>query len=333
MPKTRGDIPGVAFGGFLILLAIVALAETRNLSIGTAADMGPGYVPRALSFIIMAFGLVIAGRSFFAKRRPLPAIKLRPILSVLVSLAVFALLLPRGGLALATLATMACSTSFHRRIQMAGERHLRRRHHGLHRSSVRERPRACRSPSGRGGKEHLVGLFDNLALGFSTALSVQNLLFCLLRRPDRNAGRACCRASRRSNTTAMLLPFTFGLAPTSAMIMLAGIFYGAQYGGSTTAILVNVPGETSAVVTCLDGYQMARQGRAGPALAIAAIASFFAGCVATVVIALLSAPLAALALKFTAPEYFSLLVMGLIAAVVLAHGSPSKPSPWSWSAS
>ena len=126
------------------------------------------------------------------------------------------------------------------------------------------------------------------------------------------------------NTTAMLLPFTFGLAPTSAMIMLAGIFYGAQYGGSTTAILVNVPGETSAVVTCLDGYQMARQGKAGPALAIAAIASFFAGCVATVVIALLSEPLAALALKFTAPEYFSLLIMGLIAAVVLAHGSPFK---------
>jgi TctA family transporter len=108
------------------------------------------------------------------------------------------------------------------------------------------------------------------------------------------------------------------------MIMLAGIFYGAQYGGSTTAILVNVPGETSAVMTCQDGYQMARQGRAGPALAIAAVASFFAGTVATIVIALLSAPLAALAMKFTAPEYFSLLVMGLIAAVVLAHGSPFK---------
>ena len=127
------------------------------------------------------------------------------------------------------------------------------------------------------------------------------------------------------NTTAMLLPFTFGLPPASAMIMLAGIFYGAQYGGSTTAILVNVPGETSAVVTCLDGYQMARQGRAGPALAIAAVASFFAGTVATLVIALLSAPLAALARPtVTAPEYFSLLIMGLIAAVVLAHGSPFK---------
>jgi putative tricarboxylic transport membrane protein len=168
-----------------------------------------------------------------------------------------------------------------------------------------------------------VDLFDNLILGFSTALSIQNLLFCLFGVLIGTLVGVLPGISPL-NTTAMLLPFTFGLAPTSAMIMLAGIFYGAQYGGSTTAILVNVPGETSAVVTCLDGYQMARQGRAGPALAIAAIASFFAGCVATIVIALLSAPLAALALKFTAPEYFSLLIMGLIAAVVLAHGSPFK---------
>ena len=121
-----------------------------------------------------------------------------------------------------------------------------------------------------------MGLFDNLALGFSTALSVQNLLFCLLGVLIGTLVGVLPGISPL-NTTAMLLPFTFGLAPTSAMIMLAGIFYGAQYGGSTTAILVNVPGETSAVVTCLDGYQMARQGSAGPALAIAAVASFFAG--------------------------------------------------------
>jgi putative tricarboxylic transport membrane protein len=168
-----------------------------------------------------------------------------------------------------------------------------------------------------------VNLFDNLALGFSTALSLQNLLFCLFGALVGTLVGVLPGISPL-NTTAMLLPFTFGLAPTSAMIMLAGIYYGAQYGGSTTAILVNVPGEASAVVTCLDGYQMARQGRAGPALAIAAVGSFFAGCVATVVIAILSGPLATLALKFTAPEYFSLLIMGLIAAVVLAHGSPFK---------
>ena len=110
MPKSRGDIPGMAFGGFLVLLAIVALAETWNLSNGSAEDMGPGYVPRALALLIMGFGLVIAGRGFFAKRQPLPPIKLRPIISVLVSLALFALILPKGGLAVATLATMACST-------------------------------------------------------------------------------------------------------------------------------------------------------------------------------------------------------------------------------
>ena len=106
--------------------------------------------------------------------------------------------------------------------------------------------------------------------------------------------------------------------------MLAGIYYGAQYGGSTTAILVNLPGETSAVVTCIDGYQMARQGRAGPALAIAAIGSFFAGTVGTLLIALAGPPLAELALKFGAPEYFSLMLMGLVAAAVLAQGDMVK---------
>src|SRR5580765_5202736 len=125
-------------------------------------------------------------------------------------------------------------------------------------------------------------------------------------------------------TIAMLLPITFNLNPTGALIMLAGIYYGAQYGGSTTAILVNLPGESSSVVTCLDGYQMARQGRAGPALAIAAIGSFFAGCVATLIIAVAAPPLAEVALKFGPAEYFSLMVFGLIAATVLAHGSLVK---------
>ena len=106
--------------------------------------------------------------------------------------------------------------------------------------------------------------------------------------------------------------------------MLSGIFYWAQYGGSTTAILVNVPGETSSVITCIDGHQMARQGRAGPALAIAAIGSFCAGTFATLAIALMSVPLALFALKFTAVETVSLIILGLIGAVVLAHGWPVK---------
>ena len=166
-------------------------------------------------------------------------------------------------------------------------------------------------------------LFDNLLMGLSTAVQFKNLGFCLI---GVLIGTAIgvLPGIGPIPTIALLLPFTFGMEPAGAMIMLAGIFYGAQYGGSTTAILVNVPGETSSVVTCLDGHQMARQGRAGTALAIAAISSFFAGTVATVVIALLSVPLAALALKFTAVEYFSLLVLGLIAAVVLAHGSVAR---------
>ena len=122
-------------------------------------------------------------------------------------------------------------------------------------------------------------------------------------------------------TIAMLLPITFGLPPVSALIMLSGIYYGAQYGGSTTAILVNLPGESSSVVTALDGYQMARQGKAGRALATAAIGSFFAGTVATVLIALFAPPLAEVALKFGPAEYFSLMVLGLVASIVLASGS------------
>jgi putative tricarboxylic transport membrane protein len=166
-------------------------------------------------------------------------------------------------------------------------------------------------------------LIDNLALGFATALQLKNLLFCLI---GVLIGTliGVLPGIGPIPTIALLLPFTFGMAPATAFIMLAGIFYGAQYGGSTTAILVNLPGETSSVVTCLDGHQMAKQGRAGPALAIAAISSFFAGTVATIVMALLSTPLAQLALKFTAVEFFSLLVLGLIAAVVMAHGSVAK---------
>jgi TctA family transporter len=125
-------------------------------------------------------------------------------------------------------------------------------------------------------------------------------------------------------TIAMLLPLTYNVPPVSALIMLAGIYYGAMYGGSTTSILVNLPGETASVVTCIDGYQMARQGRAGPALAISAIGSFFAGTVCTVLIALFGPPIAGFALEFGSPEYFSLMLVGLVIAAVLAHGGMLK---------
>ncbi|WP_425485782.1 tripartite tricarboxylate transporter permease [Ancylobacter tetraedralis] len=125
-------------------------------------------------------------------------------------------------------------------------------------------------------------------------------------------------------TIALLLPFTFSLEPTTALIMLAGIYYGAQYGGSTTSILLNMPGETSSVITCLDGHAMARQGRAGPALAIAALGSFFAGTVATFVVALFAPALASVAIRFGPADYFSLMTLGLVGAIVLAQGSLLK---------
>src|SRR5216117_459129 len=166
-------------------------------------------------------------------------------------------------------------------------------------------------------------LLDNLAVGFGVALTPANLFFAL-------AGAligtliGVLPGIGPIATIAMLLPLTFHLEPTSGLIMLAGIFYGAQYGGSTTAILVNLPGETSSVVTCIDGYQMARQGRAGAALSVAALGSFFAGCVGTVIIAAFAPPLTELAFKFGPAEYFSLMVLGLIGAVVLASGSLLK---------
>jgi putative tricarboxylic transport membrane protein len=166
-------------------------------------------------------------------------------------------------------------------------------------------------------------LFSNLALGMSVALSLQNIGLCLL---------GCLIGTLVGvlpgvgpiATIAMLLPITFGLPPVGALIMLAGIYYGAQYGGSTTAILVNIPGEATSVVTVLDGHQMARQGRAGVALGMAAIGSFIAGTMATVIIAALGAPLTKMALLFGPADYFSLMVLGLMFAVVLARGSVPK---------
>jgi len=166
-------------------------------------------------------------------------------------------------------------------------------------------------------------MWDNLLLGFATALTLQNLGYAF-------AGVALgtligvLPGIGPVATMAMLMPTVYGLDATPALIMLAGIYYGAQYGGSTTAILLNVPGEANSVVTAIDGYQMARQGKAGTALGIAALGSFFAGCVSTLVIALFSPPLVQLAFLFGAAEYFALMVLGLILAVVLASGSTLK---------
>ena len=166
-------------------------------------------------------------------------------------------------------------------------------------------------------------LLDNLALGFTTALTLQNLLYCFLG-VLLGTMIGVLPGLGPIATIAMLLPATYALPPIAALIMLAGIYYGAQYGGSTTAILVNIPGESSSVVTAIDGYQMARRGRAGVALFTAGFGSFFAGCVATLVLAAFAAPLAQVAFKFGPAEYFSLMVLGLVGAVVLASGSLIK---------
>ncbi len=163
-------------------------------------------------------------------------------------------------------------------------------------------------------------LLTNLAIGFEAALSPWNLFYCFVGVLFGTLIGVLPGLGPVA-TISMMLPLTFGLDPTAALIMLAGIFYGAQYGGSTTAILINLPGESSSVVTALDGHQLARQGKAGVALATAALASFLAGTIATVVIALFAPPLAKIAVGFTAVEYFSLMILGLLASIVLANGS------------
>ncbi|MDR2129187.1 MAG: tripartite tricarboxylate transporter permease, partial [Burkholderiaceae bacterium] len=166
-------------------------------------------------------------------------------------------------------------------------------------------------------------LLEHLETGFAVAFTFQNLVYafvgCLL-----GTLIGVLPGVGPLATIAMLLPATYALPPVAALIMLAGIYYGAQYGGSTTAILVNLPGEASSVVTVIDGYQMARNGRAGPALAAAAIGSFIAGCVGTLILAGFAVPLTEVALAFGPAEYFSLMVLGLIGAVVMASGSLLK---------
>jgi TctA family transporter len=162
-----------------------------------------------------------------------------------------------------------------------------------------------------------------LGLGFSVALDPINILYCFI---GVLLGTlvGVLPGIGPTATIAMLLPITFSLSPAAALIMLAGIYYGAQYGGSTTAILINLPGESSSAVTAIDGYQMAKQGRAGHALATAALGSFFAGTVGTLLLAFFAPPLARAALNFGAPEYFALIVLGLLVAIALAHGSILK---------
>ena len=165
-----------------------------------------------------------------------------------------------------------------------------------------------------------MNVISNLWLGLETAVSLNNLAFCLIG-VFLGTAIGVLPGLGPVATISILLPITFGLPPVASLIMLAGIYYGAQYGGSTSAILVNVPGEPSSVVTALEGHKMAQRGMAGRALATAAIASFFAGTVSTFLIVLFSPPLAEFAVQFGPAEYFSLMLLGLVASIVLAHGS------------
>src|SRR5690606_15615716 len=184
---------------------------------------------------------------------------------------------------------------------------------------IRSSARGCGLP-----EEHrFMDILHNLILGFSTALTPENLFYCF-------AGVllgtfiGVLPGLGPIATVAMLLPVTYYLSPTASLIMLAGIYYGSQYGGSTTAILMNLPGEVSSSVTAIDGYQMARRGEAGKALAIAAIGSFIAGTFATFLIAIIALPLAAVALQFGSTQYFALILFGLVTSTALAHGSAIK---------
>lgn len=171
----------------------------------------------------------------------------------------------------------------------------------------------------------MMDILGNIGDGFAIAGTLTNILYAFL---------GCVLGTvigvlpgvGPMATIAILMPMTMGSDPTTSLIMLAGVYYGAQYGGSTSAILINMPGEVSSAVTAIEGYQMARRGRAGAALATAAIGSFIAGTLATIAVAVLSPPLASMARSFASPEYFALMVLGLVMAIALANGAPSRRS-------
>ena len=170
---------------------------------------------------------------------------------------------------------------------------------------------------------NITGFFENLLLGYQVAFTAANLLYCFV---GVLVGTliGVLPGIGPAGAISLLLPVTYGIKPVSAIIMLAGIYYGTQYGGSTTSILVNIPGEAASVVTCIDGYQMARQGRAGPALGIAAFGSFIAGTVGIITLMFLAEPLSNVALSFGPPEFFSLMILALTISTYLAHGSMIK---------
>ena len=251
--------------------------------------IGPGYVPRLLGLLLAGIGLFLVVRSWWTIEAVDPAIAWRPLLFILAAVVAFALVFEATGLVPAILVSVAIANFATPENRWTHGDGARRDARLVRLGAVRQGPVAAAA----GLVEVTVDVGDllqNLAFGFGVAVTPQNLLFCLI---GALLGTlvGVLPGLGPVATIAMLLPITFTLPPVAALIMLAGLYYGAQYGGSTTAILVNIPGESSSVVTTLDGHAMARKGRAGSALAIAALGSFFAGCVATAVVAVFSGPL------------------------------------------
>ena len=336
--------------GGLVVIAIGAgfFLSGQELEMGTSFRMGPGYFPTILSILMIGLGAVIAVQALRAPttEHSFGQVPWRGLLLLIGAVLFFGFVVRGLGLAPAVLIVVLTTAWASRYASLRSSLPLSIglaafcavlfiRLLGLplpltgpwlsvdywSPAPPRHQPQNRQPHPGR--RVSPMELLGDLGLGFATALSPFNLMYCFIGVLLGTAVGVLPGLGPVA-TIAMLLPITFGLPPVSSLIMLAGIYYGAQYGGSTTAILINLPGESSSVVTAIDGYQMAKKGRAGPALATAALGSFFAGTVATVLLAIAAPPLADVALQFGPAEYFSLMVLGLVASVALASGSLLK---------
>ena len=313
-----------ATGLLFIAVGAAALWIGADYPMGTPQRPGTGVLPRILAWCLIGTGALLWLKAVVTDGPRLTAWAWRPAIMITLATVAFALLVDRAGLVVTMLVSMTLAALGTPETRWREYALFAAHHAGHRRRRVHLRPRHADPDPAEGASHGSRRPSSTISRsGFSVAVTLQNLFWCLMGAVIGTAIGVLPGVGPVA-TMALLLPVTYLLPAEGALIMLAGIYYGAQYGGSTTAILVNLPGESSSVVTTLDGYQMARQGRAGPALAIAAIGSFFAGCVATIVIAVAAPPLTRLAQQFTPPDYFSLMVLGLVFAIVLARGSVLK---------
>ncbi len=308
-----------ALAGFAtIAIGAGVVHVTMDYGIGTPRQMGPGFFPVLLGGLMCLVGvLILIGAA--REREALPAPPWRALFVMPFAIVAFAVVLPKTGLGPAGVAT----------VLIAGLAQARRPTVGLAGSGTRPRPgglAALRLAARRAGAVHrmdpLMTLIDSLQLGFVTAMSLENLFYCFV---GVSVGMIVGVLPGIGHLAAisLLMPLTFHVPATAALVMLAGIYYGAQYGGSIASMLLNLPGTASSAVICLDGYPMAQKGRAGSALMITTIASFFGSCVAIVVLIFLAPPLARVAMNFHSADYFSMMVLGLVAAGSIGQGKPT----------